>query len=146
MYFVFFLLFTKYWPRSRSFILLLIIPFGIFCCVTSVVFKLKNKSFCYLLQYIKQTSHVFTPSNRNIKSNVWNKIVYISCTLDLVIYKGKQFEKTGTLDIKCHTKKTETGQFLHRSSSVELEDFFMHKLSAIRYNEAELYKASSSIL
>ena len=36
--------------------------------------------------------------------------------LDLVIYKGKRFEETGILDIKCHTKKTETGQFLHRSS------------------------------
>ena len=36
--------------------------------------------------------------------------------LDLVIYKGKRFDETGILDIKCHTKKTETGQFLHRSS------------------------------
>ena len=36
--------------------------------------------------------------------------------LDLVIYKGKRFDETGILTIKCHTKKTETGQFLHRSS------------------------------
>ncbi|XP_072017043.1 uncharacterized protein [Amphiura filiformis] len=36
--------------------------------------------------------------------------------LDLVIYKGKRFKEKGILDIKCHTKKTETGQFLHRSS------------------------------
>jgi len=36
--------------------------------------------------------------------------------LDLVVYKGKRFQETGILDIKCHTKKTKTGQFLHRSS------------------------------
>ena len=29
------------------------------------------------------------------------------------IYKGKRFDETGILDIKCHKKKTETGQFLH---------------------------------
>ena len=29
------------------------------------------------------------------------------------IYKGKRFDETGILDIKCHAKKTETGQFLH---------------------------------
>ena len=29
------------------------------------------------------------------------------------VYKGKRFDETGILDIKCHTKKTETGQFLH---------------------------------
>ena len=29
------------------------------------------------------------------------------------IYKGKRFDETGILDIKCHTKKTKTGQFLH---------------------------------
>ena len=28
------------------------------------------------------------------------------------IYKRKRFDETGILDIKCHTKKTETGQFL----------------------------------
>ena len=33
--------------------------------------------------------------------------------LILSIYKGKRFDETGILDIKCHTKKTETGQFLH---------------------------------
>ena len=36
--------------------------------------------------------------------------------LDLVIYKGERFKSTGILDIKCHTKKTETGQYLHRTS------------------------------
>ena len=30
------------------------------------------------------------------------------------IYKGKRFDETGILDIKCHTKKTENGQFLHK--------------------------------
>ena len=29
------------------------------------------------------------------------------------IYKGKRFDAIGILDIKCHTKKTKTGQFLH---------------------------------
>ena len=29
------------------------------------------------------------------------------------IYKGKRFDETGILDIKCHKKKTQTGQFLH---------------------------------
>ena len=29
------------------------------------------------------------------------------------LYKGKWFDETGILDIKCHTKKTDTGQFLH---------------------------------
>ena len=29
------------------------------------------------------------------------------------IYKGKRFDETGILDIKCHAKKTETGQVLH---------------------------------
>ena len=29
------------------------------------------------------------------------------------IYKGKRFHEIGILDIKCHTKKTKTGQFLH---------------------------------
>ena len=29
------------------------------------------------------------------------------------IYKGKRFDERGILDIKCHTKKTETGQLLH---------------------------------
>ena len=62
--------------------------------------------------------------------------------LDLVMYKGKRFDETGILDIKCHTKKTETGLFLHRSSChqqpvfddnnildtfVEKKDFFMEK-------------------
>ena len=36
--------------------------------------------------------------------------------LELVIYKRKRFDEVEILDIKCHTKKTETGQFLHRSS------------------------------
>ena len=36
--------------------------------------------------------------------------------LDLVFYKGNHFKKTNTLDLKCHTKKPETGQFLHRTS------------------------------
>jgi hypothetical protein len=92
--------------------------------------------------------------------------------LDLVVYKGKRFEETGVPDIKCHTKKTETGQFLHRSSChpqpvfdgflrgeiiryaknnsyfktfEEKKDFFMKKLSARGYDDAELLKASSSI-
>ena len=29
------------------------------------------------------------------------------------LYKGKRFDETGILDIKCHTKKTKTGQFLY---------------------------------
>ena len=29
------------------------------------------------------------------------------------IYKGKRFDETGILDIRCHKKKTESGQFLH---------------------------------
>ena len=29
------------------------------------------------------------------------------------ICKGKRFDETGILDIKCHKKKTETGHFLH---------------------------------
>ena len=92
--------------------------------------------------------------------------------LDLVIYKGKRFEETGVLDIKCHTKKTETGQFLHRSSChpqpvfdgfilgeiiryvknnnnfdtfAEKKSFFTEKLSARGYSEAELEKTSASI-
>ncbi|XP_072046859.1 uncharacterized protein [Amphiura filiformis] len=92
--------------------------------------------------------------------------------LDLVIYKGKRFKEKGILDIKCHTKKTETGQFLHRSlchpqpvfdgfvraevmryarnnnnyeTFLEKKDFFMEKLSTRGYSEAELLKAGSSI-
>ena len=92
--------------------------------------------------------------------------------LDLVIYKGKRFKEKGILDIKCHTKKTETGQFQHRLSChpqpvfdgfvraeimryarnnnnyetfMEKKDFFTKKLSARGYNEAELLKAGSSI-
>ena len=82
------------------------------------------------------------------------------------IYKGKRFDERGILDIKCHTKKTETGQFLHMqvihnpSSTVFFEVrswamkqtnicqkkcFFMEKLSARGYNDAELSKADSSI-
>ena len=34
-------------------------------------------------------------------------------TMSRPIYKGKRFDETGILDIKCHKKKTETGQFLH---------------------------------
>ena len=100
------------------------------------------------------------------------------------ICKGKRFDETGILDIKCHTKKTETGQFLHMQvlmpSATHLrlfpsrwdhllckkknqtnkqkqqqqhqqqqswhicqkkKGFFMEKLSARGYNDAELFKA-----
>ena len=89
-----------------------------------------------------------------------------------MIYKGKRFEETGILDIKCHTKKTETGQFLHRSfchpqpvfegflkgeiiryiknnnnedTFEDKKSFFKEKLLARGYSEAELDKASSSV-
>ena len=95
------------------------------------------------------------------------------------IYKGKRFDETGILDIKCHKKKTETGQFLHMQvlmpsathlrlfpsrwdhllckkqtnknnnnnldTFVKKKGFFMEKLSARGYNDAELSKADSSI-
>ena len=92
------------------------------------------------------------------------------------IYKGKRFDETGILDIKCHTKKTKTGQFFAhaglnaipnpsltvsfevRSSAMQKQrnkqtnknnnnnldtfvikkGFFMEKLSARGYNDAEL--------
>lgn len=92
--------------------------------------------------------------------------------LDLVIYKGDRFKTTNILDIKCHTKKTETGQFLHRSSchpqSVfdgflrgeilryarnnnnlntfeEKKSFFKEKLSKRGYSESEFRKAENSV-
>ena len=88
-----------------------------------------------------------------------------------MIYKGKRFEETDILDIKCHTKKTGTGQFLHRSSChlqpifegflkgeiiryvknnnnedtfKDKKSFFKEKLLARGYSEAELNKASFS--
>ena len=36
--------------------------------------------------------------------------------LDLVIYKGQRYNKENILDIKTHTKPTDTFQFLHRES------------------------------
>jgi hypothetical protein len=36
--------------------------------------------------------------------------------LDLEIYKGKCFEKTNILDLKCFTKNTEKFQYLHKYS------------------------------
>ncbi len=92
--------------------------------------------------------------------------------LDLVLYKGTRFKETGILDIKCHTKKTETGQFLHRTSSHprsvfkgflrgeimryarnnnnmdtfrEKKEFFMQKLTNRGYTESELLDADLSI-
>ena len=35
---------------------------------------------------------------------------------DLEIYKGKCFEKTNILDLKCFTKNTEKFQYLHKYS------------------------------
>ena len=86
--------------------------------------------------------------------------------LDLVIYKGKRFDETGILDIKCHTKKTDRsschpqpvfdgflkGEIIRYAKKnnnldtfVEKKDFFMEKLSARGYNNTELSKADSSI-
>ena len=106
--------------------------------------------------------------------------------------KGKQFDETGILDIRCHKKKTESGQFLHMQvlmpsathlrlfpstwdhllrtktkenktkqtnkqtkknnnnnnnldTFVKKKGFFVEKLSARGYNDAELSKADSSI-
>ena len=37
--------------------------------------------------------------------------------LDTELYKGTKYKVDGTLDIKCHTKPTDTFQFLHRNSA-----------------------------
>lgn len=37
--------------------------------------------------------------------------------LDTTVYKGERFRKTGILDIKCFSKKTEKYQYLHRKSN-----------------------------
>ena len=37
--------------------------------------------------------------------------------LDTEVYKGKKYTADGTLDIRCHTKPTDTFQFLHRNSA-----------------------------
>ena len=42
-----------------------------------------------------------------------SRTLYMLLLYTMSIYKGKRFEETGILDVKCHTKKTETGQFLH---------------------------------
>ena len=42
-----------------------------------------------------------------------SKTLCILLLYTLSICKGKRFDETGILDIKCHTKKTENGQFLH---------------------------------
>ena len=108
-----------------------------------------------------------------------NRTLCILLLYTMSLYKGKKrFDKTGILDIKCHTKKTETGQFLHMQvlmpsanhlrlfpsrwdrllckktnknnnnnldTFVEKKGFFMEKLSARGYNDAELSRADSSI-
>ena len=92
--------------------------------------------------------------------------------LDLVIYKGERFKSTGILDIKCHTKKTETGQYLHRTSShpesvfrgflkgectriarnnscndtfKEKQSFFTEKLETRGYTDQDLENAKKSV-
>ena len=42
-----------------------------------------------------------------------SKTLCILLLFTMSIYKGKRFDETGILDIKCHTKKTQNGQFLH---------------------------------
>ena len=105
------------------------------------------------------------------------KIIYEVSTetiqfLDLVIYKGERFKSTGILDIKCHTKKTETGQYLHRTSShpesvfrgflkgectriarnnscndtfKEKQSFFTEKLETRGYTDQDLENAKKSV-
>ena len=36
--------------------------------------------------------------------------------LDTTVFKGRRFRETSILDIRTHTKKTDTFQYLHRSS------------------------------
>ena len=42
-----------------------------------------------------------------------SRILCILLLYTMSIYKGKRFDETGILDIKCHKKKTKTGQVLH---------------------------------